>query len=435
MVDDPGPRHQVTRTRNVPFARVGGRVLKLDVFAPSEPAPDGARRPALLQIHGGAWVIGDKREQGIPLLKAVARDGWVGFNANYRLSPAATWPDHLVDIKRALAFIREHADEYGVDPDFVAVTGGSAGGHLATMVALTQNEARYQPGFEDADTSVQACVPFYGVYDFTNRAGTMPPQFRDWFLQPLIMKAFYDDEPERFRDASPLDNLRPDVPPFLVVHGDNDTLAPVADARTFVAALREVSTSSVHFLELRGAQHSFDVFTSVRTRRVVRAVERFLGVQWRAHLHREPGDRPDPTSTPGPATRRPAPLVDRVGGSGPAGASSPRTVTGDHHVGWCAAREFLCHVSSVVVTAPSSRPAVPRGAMVKPRAEKPSGATQHERRTPMTELAIGTAVDLTEATERARALVLAHTDAPFRQLADHLPIGVFLLDTTGGSST
>jgi len=301
VVDDPGPRHKVSRTRNVPFARVGGRVLKLDVFAPADPAPAGVRRPALLQIHGGAWVIGDKREQGIPLLKALARDGWVGFNANYRLSPAATWPDHLVDIKRALAFIRDHAEEYGVDPDFVAVTGGSAGGHLAAMVALTQNQARYQPGFEAADTSVQACVPFYGVYDFTNRAGTMPPQFRDWFLQPLIMKAFFDDEPERFRDASPLDNLHPDVPPFLVVHGDNDTLAPVADARTFVAALREVSTSSVHYLELHGAQHSFDVFTSVRTRRVVRAVERFLGVQWRAHLRREPGDRPDPTSTPGPA--------------------------------------------------------------------------------------------------------------------------------------
>lgn len=301
VIDDPGPRHRVSRTRNVPYARLGGRVLKLDVFAPTDRPVDGNRRPALLQVHGGAWIIGDKREQGIPLLKSLAADGWVGFNANYRLSPAATWPDHLIDIKRALAFIREHAEEYGVDPEFVAVTGGSAGGHIATMVALTQNDPRYQPGFEGADTNVQACVPFYGVYDLTNRAGTMPPQFRDWFLQPLIMKAFYDDEPERFRDASPLDNLRPDVPPFFVVHGDHDTLAPVADARTFVAELREVSTSPVHYLELHGAQHAFDVFTSVRTRRVVRAVERFLGVEWRAHLRAVPQDRVDPTTTPLPS--------------------------------------------------------------------------------------------------------------------------------------
>lgn len=280
---DPVVRGRWSRTRDVTFARVAGRTLKLDVYAPAETPPDGARRPAVLQVHGGAWIIGDKREQGIPLLKELARHGWVGFNANYRLSPAATWPDHLVDIKRALAFVRDHADEYGVDPGFVVVTGGSAGGHLAAMMALTQGDPRYQPGFEDADTSVQACVPFYGVYDFTNRAGTMPRQFRDWFLQPMIVKAFYDDEPERFAEASPMDNLRPDVPPFFVIHGDHDTLAPVEDARAFVAALREVSTSSVHYLELRGAQHAFDVFTSVRTRRVVRAVDRFLAVVWRDH--------------------------------------------------------------------------------------------------------------------------------------------------------
>ena len=177
-----------------------------------------------------------------------------------------------MDLKRALAFIREHAAEYGVDPGFVAVSGGSAGGHLAAMLALTA----YQPGFEDADTSVQAAVPFYGVYDFTNRNATMPPQFRDWFLQPLVVKAFYDDEPERFADASPLDRLHPDVCPVFVVHGDNDTLAPVEDARLFVDRLREVSDEPVVYLELRGAQHAFDVFTSIRTRRVVRAVGRFL---------------------------------------------------------------------------------------------------------------------------------------------------------------
>ena len=87
----------------------------------------------MLQIHGGGWVIGDKREQGIPLLNHLAADGWVGFNVNYRLSPRAKFPDHLVDCKRALAWIREHADEYGVDPDFIVVTGGSAGGHLSAL--------------------------------------------------------------------------------------------------------------------------------------------------------------------------------------------------------------------------------------------------------------------------------------------------------------
>jgi len=284
LVDDPVARQRIRRTRNVTFARAGGRNLKLDVFAPVDDLPPGVLRPAVLQIHGGAWVIGDKRQQGIPLLKVLARHGWVCFNANYRLSPAATWPDHLVDVKRALAFIRDRADEYGVDPGFVAVTGGSAGGHLAAMAALTQGDPAYQPGFEDADTSVQACVPFYAVYDFTNRAGTMPSQFHDWLLQPLVMKAFFDEEPDRYRAASPIDNVRADAPPFFVIHGDRDTLAPVADARAFVDALRTVSSEPVRYLELRGAQHAFDVFSSVRVRSVVRAVERFLAVQWRRHL-------------------------------------------------------------------------------------------------------------------------------------------------------
>jgi acetyl esterase/lipase len=252
------------------------------------------RRPAILQIHGGAWVIGDKREQGIPLLKAMARRGWVGVNANYRLSPGATWPDHLVDCKRALAWIREHADEHGIDPSFVAVTGGSAGGHLATMVALTQGDPRYQPGFEDADTSVQACVPFYAVYDFTNRDGTMPSQFLEWFLQPLVVKAFLDDEPERFAEASPLDQVRPDAPPFFVIHGDHDTLAPVADARRFARELGEVSEAPVVYLELHGAQHAFDVMTSIRTRRVVRAVDRFLSTLWVRHRAGAAPDEPQP---------------------------------------------------------------------------------------------------------------------------------------------
>ena len=116
------------------------------------------------------WVIGSKNEQGIPLLNHLAHNGWVGFNVNYQLSPRVKAPDHLIDCKRALAWIREHADEYGVDPDFIVVTGGSAGGHLCALMALTANDPEYQPGFDDADTSlVQAAVPFYGVYDMLDR--------------------------------------------------------------------------------------------------------------------------------------------------------------------------------------------------------------------------------------------------------------------------
>jgi len=276
----PASTGKIVVERNVEYRRVAGKRLRLDVY---RPAAEGRGRPAIMQIHGGGWVIGDKREQGIPLLRHLASHGWVGFNVNYRLSPGATFPDHLIDLKAALAWIRQHADDYGIDPDFVVVTGGSAGGHLTALMGLTANDARYQPGFEHADTSVQAAVPFYGVYDFTNRNGTMMPEFHRWIAEPIVIKAFLDDEPERFADASPLDHVRADAPPFLVVHGDKDTLAPVEDARAFVTSLSAVSSSPVIYVELHGAQHAFDVFGSPRTRRMVRAVERFLYVVHQAH--------------------------------------------------------------------------------------------------------------------------------------------------------
>lgn len=263
--------------RNVVYRKVGGRTLKLDVYLPrGGPESTAKMRPAIMQIHGGAWVIGDKREQGIPLLGHLAANGWVGFNVNYRLSPSATFPDHLVDLKAALVWIREHADEYGIDPDFIAVTGGSAGGHLTALMGLTANDPEYQPGFEQADTSVQAAVPFYGVYDFTDRLATQTKGFLNLFIEPYVMKAYLADEPEKFAKASPIDRVRADAPPFFIIHGDRDTLAPLADARLFVERLRAVSTQPVVYAELRGAQHAFDIFVSPRTAPVIEGVERFL---------------------------------------------------------------------------------------------------------------------------------------------------------------
>jgi acetyl esterase/lipase len=266
-------RPGVKVTRNVVYREVAGRRLRLDVAMPEEP---GEKRPAIMQIHGGAWIIGDKREQGWPLIGHLAANGWVCFNVNYRLSPAATWPEHLIDLKYALTWIREHADEYGVDPDFIAVTGGSAGGHLTAMMGLTANDPEYQPGFEEADTSVQAAVPIYAVYDFTNRLGTMLQTFRTQMLEPLIMKAFFDREPDKFHRASPLDRVHADAPPFLIVHGDRDTLAPVEDARLFAQLLSQTSNGPVVYTELAGAQHAFDIFASPRTARMLDGTLRFL---------------------------------------------------------------------------------------------------------------------------------------------------------------
>lgn len=266
-------RRGVRVTKNIVYRRIAGRRIRLDVVAPDEFKP---MRPALLQIHGGAWVIGDKREQGHPLMSHLAANGWVCFNANYRLSPGATFPDHLIDLKYALAWIREHAEEWGVDPNFIAVTGGSAGGHLAAMMALTENDPEYQPGFEHADTSLQAAIPIYGVYDFTNRLGVHSPVFVHRLLEPRVLKALINEEPEKFRKASPIDRVHSEVPPFFVIHGDRDKLAPVQEARLFVERLRKVAQQPVIYTELQGALHAFDLLCSPRTARMLDAVLRFL---------------------------------------------------------------------------------------------------------------------------------------------------------------
>lgn len=271
-----GRRRGVSMRRNLVFSRVAGRNLRLDLTLPDGWSADD-RRPALMQIHGGGWVIGDKREQGIPLLNHMASQGWVGVNVNYRLSPGATWPDHVVDCKRALAWVKEHADEWGIDPELVCVTGGSAGGHLTAHLALTANRPEYQPGFESADTSVAAAVPFYGVYDFTPEGEfAYEERIYSWFLEPLVFKAFLSDDPAPFRDASPIHQVHADAPPFFVIHGSRDTLTPVADARRFVERLEAVSSQPVVYGEMQGAQHAFEIFPSFRAARVIEGVERFL---------------------------------------------------------------------------------------------------------------------------------------------------------------
>jgi acetyl esterase/lipase len=262
----------VTRVRNLAYGP-GGRRTRLDIYHRKD-LP--TKSPVLLQIHGGGWVIGNKDQQGLPLMLEMASRGWVCAAVNYPLSPKAKWPEHLIAIKQALAWLRENVEEYGGNPDFVAVTGGSAGGHLAAMVGLTANDRRFQPGFEDVDTSVQACVPYYGVYDIAGDTGIKAVLQRVHSgLMPMVLgnQATFPDD---YRAASPLAHLRTDAPPFFVIHGTSDSLIPVAEARIFVDRLRDVSENPVAYAELKGAQHAFDVFPSIRSISVTQAVGRFL---------------------------------------------------------------------------------------------------------------------------------------------------------------
>jgi acetyl esterase/lipase len=267
-------RHpEVERVRNIPYARVGALDLRLDVYR-HRSCPSGC--PTLLQVHGGAWVVGSKNEQGVPLMVHLASRGWVCVSADYRLSPRATFPDHLVDLKRAVRWIREHGAEYGADPDFLVVTGGSAGGHLAALLALTANDPEYQPGFEHADTAVRGCVAFYGVYDFTDRHRVWTHDGLLKLLERRVMKVSLATAREVYEKASPISRIRAGAPPFFVIHGTNDTMVPVEEARRFCDAFREVTGGPIVYAEIPGAQHAFELLPSLRTTFVIHGVERFL---------------------------------------------------------------------------------------------------------------------------------------------------------------
>ncbi len=271
----PFPLHRpsVERITNIVYARERGINLKLDVYRGWDKPADC---PVLLQIHGGAWVLGSKNEQGVPLMRRMAQHGWVCVSVDYRLSPHATFPDHLVDLKRAIAWIRENIAQYGGDPNRIVATGGSAGGHLCALVGLTANDPRYQPGFEDVDTSMIACVPFYGVYDFTNRYGHWPHRGLAEILEKQVIKGSQEEAPEIWEEASPMTRIHADAPPFFIIHGTNDTLVPVDEARQFARMLREVSREPVVYAEIQGAQHAFELFPSLRTSLVLEGVDRFL---------------------------------------------------------------------------------------------------------------------------------------------------------------
>jgi acetyl esterase/lipase len=266
---------EVTCTPNLEFCRVGDIRLRLDVHrarAHRGPVP----KPTFVYVHGGAWMIGHRRRQGLPLLQHLAARGWACFSVDYRLSPRATFPDHVVDVKRAIAWIREHATEYAADPDFLVLGGNSAGGHLAALAALTANDPEYQPGFEAADTSVQACTAFYGVYDFLDRHGHWHHQGMLRLLERRVLKQKRDLALPEFNAASPIARVHPDAPPFLVVHGTHDSICPVGEARSFAETLRAASRQPVVYAEVPGAQHAFEIFPSVRTAHTLDGVTRFL---------------------------------------------------------------------------------------------------------------------------------------------------------------
>jgi acetyl esterase/lipase len=238
----------VKRTGNLSYGGAGRR-NRLDVYRSRH---GGAGGPVLIHLHGGGfWFLPGRRSfYARRLLFRLGRKGWVCISATYRLQPAATFPDELIDVKKVIAWARAHATEYGGDPDRIVLAGSSFGARLATLAGFTANDPAFQPGFEEADTSIVAVVALYGYYGGIASRRALP--------------------------SSPFDYADRGSVPLLMVHGSQDTFTPASQARALAERAERATTNPVVYAELPGAQHSFDLLSSIRVEAVIDGIEAFI---------------------------------------------------------------------------------------------------------------------------------------------------------------
>ena len=267
------PRY-LHRSTNVAYGP--HRRHRLDVWRTTT-TPTGA--PVILYLHGGAWTFGDKREQGRPMLHEFVARGWVVVTANYRLAPRDPWPAQIEDVTRALAWVKKNVGAHGGDPARVVVAGGSAGGHLAALLALSSEDPTWRPWDVKgvADWRVAGAIPFYGVLEMTGDE-------RYWrglgagiraLLENRVVQRPVDGHEDLYRALSPLSRIHEAAPPFLVIQGTVDTLVDVNVARGFVERFAEIALAPIYYVELPLTQHAFDVTASARTSATTRAALAF----------------------------------------------------------------------------------------------------------------------------------------------------------------
>ena len=269
--------------------------------------PAGKAGISSSRFASGAWWRlddGPKSEQGQPLLHRMVEMGWVGVSINYRLAPRDAYPAQIIDVKKAIAWVKQNIAEYGGDPDFIVVTGGSAGGHLSLLAGLTPGHADWQEGFEGVDTAVQGVLAMYPVVDLTNRHGIRHQDRMDSFITRRIVQQTREAVPHIFEDGSPnswihREGVAAAAPPFCIVQGTHDSLVWVEEVRRFVAEFSPLTSHPLVYTELPGAQHAFEILHSPRTSHFLNAAAAWL--EWvrarQGHHDVSPEGKPEASIT------------------------------------------------------------------------------------------------------------------------------------------
>jgi acetyl esterase/lipase len=274
-------RGGVTVLEGQVFRAAGSHQAELDLYLPPAPASavtSSARRPVVLVVHGGSWIGGSiTLDRANPNSTAVrlAQHGVAAVAVDYRLARpgSPSWPAVLDDLREAVRWTRRHAGEFNLDPDRIAVLGQSAGAHLAALSATLPDE----PGPDGVSSRVAAVVSFYGPSDLVELMAA-----RRLAHDPI--RTFVGERAiglvEKLREASPVNHVSRDDPPFLILHGSDDAWVPLEQSVLLAGALKRAGVRH-HLIVVAGARHGFGTLVHApRDRDLLPEILAFLQTVW-----------------------------------------------------------------------------------------------------------------------------------------------------------
>jgi acetyl esterase/lipase len=239
--------------RDLPYVTGGHERQKLDLYLPAS----GAKWPLIVAVHGGAWMAGSKESEPAGIF--VAR-GFAVAAINYRLSQHAIFPAQIEDCKAAVRWLRANASQYGFDPARVGAIGGSAGGHLVAMLGVAGDVREFEKGDNlDQSSRVQAVVDMFGPTDFLQMDAHRPAAARQVHDDPnspesRLVGGHISRNREAVARANPITYVKSGLPPFLLIHGDEDLLVPHHQSELLLEALKKAGVQA-ELMTVRNGPH------------------------------------------------------------------------------------------------------------------------------------------------------------------------------------
>jgi len=246
----------VRKVAGITYAHTPERDLELDLYLPAK--PPATPLPAIVFVHGGGWQAG-LRDSHAPQAIRMVPQGFAGVTITYRLSPVARYPAAVIDAKSAVRWVRAHAKEYGIDPDRIAIAGGSAGGQIAALAGVSEGVAKFEPEGPGVSSRVQAIVNIDGLSDFTSEAARANEDRAGVKLSPAgaWFGGGYADKTALWREASPTFYVNAKTPPILFIGSGQERFSVGRDAMMAKLKAAGVATEVVLFPE---TPHSFWLF-------------------------------------------------------------------------------------------------------------------------------------------------------------------------------